>query len=219
MKTTLTERRKADRTEMARRLAVAVVAVGGTIASDIDWTRFHPGRAMMLRITAPGGAIISVDFDGKSVQPDTFVQTWNLERGTYRDGRALRGDDDRPTHKRNRVAYGFDHLVRLLTGDIRAFRDGTGYYPIDEAFRSWMDGHAYLDNAGNYRVREGTKGRSPTIAPWNRYARELYPDNADFHKAAHAWADDVANQKHVAMMLDGAADETERDLILRDACQ
>ncbi len=64
---------------------------------------------------------------------------------------------------------------------------------IAQAFADWTSKRAYIDNAGNYRVRDmvevagvmvpeqGGKGQ---IAPWNKAVKAAFPDSAAFHQAA-----------------------------------
>lgn len=124
----LSEKRAADRAEMSYLLAVAVVAAGGSIASDRDWHEWHR-RAVMLRIASPSGPTISVDLDGESRQIDTHVATWDLPFEMSKAG--LRFADDgsgwgRPHHKRTVVARGFVPLVEKIVDDLQSFTAGHG---------------------------------------------------------------------------------------------
>lgn len=118
----LSERRAADRAVMAERLLVACQEAGATASL------LHNGRRIDVRVHAPGGATIVVDFDGRSGQPDVFVQTWNVERTAYNAGVRLRDWEGRATAKRNTVARGFDQLVSMMVSDITAFVSGDGYW-------------------------------------------------------------------------------------------
>ena len=54
------------------------------------------------------------------------------------------------------------------------------------ASQAWLGHRAYVDNAGNYRVREGLQGNGK-IAPWNRSVKaKLAAVGADLHEVAHA---------------------------------
>lgn len=70
----LSETRKADRLVMAEQLAAAMRAAGATVT--VGPCDYAPDR-IDVRITAPGGATILVDLDGKSCQPNVHVATWN----------------------------------------------------------------------------------------------------------------------------------------------
>lgn len=59
---------------------------------------------------------------------------------------------------------------------------------MKQAFEDWNARRAYLDNAGNYHLREesatpthSTRGK---IAPWNKEVKAAFKGNEDFHKAA-----------------------------------
>lgn len=54
---------------------------------------------------------------------------------------------------------------------------------LQSAFSDWMTGRLYVDGRGNYRSRV----RPRPIVPFNRQLKRLYPDNQDFHRAAHFW--------------------------------
>ena len=55
---------------------------------------------------------------------------------------------------------------------------------IAAGLSAWTSGKAYLDNNGNYRVRE--EGQKRRIAPWNRAMRTAYPEGppADIGEAS-----------------------------------
>jgi hypothetical protein len=54
---------------------------------------------------------------------------------------------------------------------------------LQVAFSDWLTGRIYLDGGGNYRAR--LPGRR--VVAYNRLLKRLYPDNRDFHRAAHLW--------------------------------
>ncbi len=59
---------------------------------------------------------------------------------------------------------------------------------LDQAFADWKSNKAYVDGAGNYRVRPEpatpTHKVSGTVAPWNKEVKRLYPTSAEFNVAA-----------------------------------
>jgi hypothetical protein len=60
---------------------------------------------------------------------------------------------------------------------------------IEQAFTDWTDGRAYIDNNGNYRVKQPrTNGLSSggRIAPWNKEVKRSFSDVQAFHEAATA---------------------------------
>ena len=54
---------------------------------------------------------------------------------------------------------------------------------LQSAFLDWLTGRLYVDGRGNYRSRV----RPRSVVPQNRLLRRLYPDNLEFHRAAHCW--------------------------------
>jgi len=55
---------------------------------------------------------------------------------------------------------------------------------IQQAFRDWNEGRAYVDGGRNYRVRPEaatpTHRPSGKIAPWNREVKRLFPGCKEF---------------------------------------
>ena len=56
---------------------------------------------------------------------------------------------------------------------------------LQTAFAEWITGRLYVDGRGNYRSR--VLGRR--IVAYNRPLKRAYPNNRDFHGAAHRWLD------------------------------
>ncbi|MFH0811162.1 MAG: hypothetical protein V2A77_11970, partial [Pseudomonadota bacterium] len=58
---------------------------------------------------------------------------------------------------------------------------------IRQAMSDWNEGRAYIDNRGNYHVKDqpGPTGRGP-VAPWNKAVKGAFPDVSAFHKATEA---------------------------------
>jgi len=127
------ETRKADRLKMANHLAVAAFDAGAIVAiEDRALTRFRDGspksREVYVRIEAPGGAYITIEFDGDTCQKGVYVDTWQGPR----DGKrwiSPRLGDVNPHHwsKLTRAVQGFPALVNIIVCDIAAFREGWGY--------------------------------------------------------------------------------------------
>lgn len=64
---------------------------------------------------------------------------------------------------------------------------------IEQAFRDWLTNRAYIDNNGNYRVKDSTRG-SPNcgpIAPWNKTIKKHFKDHDAFHKSALAYEENI----------------------------
>ncbi len=56
---------------------------------------------------------------------------------------------------------------------------------IKQALEDWRSGRAYIDNAGNYRIKAEGRPSGP-IAPWNKEAKATFESVQDLHKAATA---------------------------------
>lgn len=125
----LSETRKADRAKMADQLAQAMLAAGATTVSNAPCD-YAPDR-IDVRINAPGGANIHVDFDGHSCQPNVHVATWNTHKAVFLS--PVLGDVN-PHHygKLNVVGYGLDDLIRQLEQHMARFVDGSGYLSHDD---------------------------------------------------------------------------------------
>jgi hypothetical protein len=65
--------------------------------------------------------------------------------------------------------------------------------PLGAALDDWRSGRAYLDGAGNYRLRSEsmhTAGRlhycgRGKVAPWNKTAKRAFQSAEALHRAAH----------------------------------
>lgn len=127
----LSEKRKADRIKMATILRDTVLEMGGK-CEIVDWAEKYdrPSRRIMCEIEAPGGATIWVSFDGDTSQPNTFVATWNT-RGKLWLHPSMGAVNPHHWSKLNRVAYGFTHLLMIITNDLASFADGSGYMTED----------------------------------------------------------------------------------------
>ena len=54
---------------------------------------------------------------------------------------------------------------------------------LQRIFADWIANRIYVDGRGNYRSRVLHR----RIVPYNRSLKRLYPQNQDFHAAAHLW--------------------------------
>ena len=124
----LTETRKADRAKMAQILSNAVLEAGA-LSADIKPASYDPAITVV-RIEAPGGAHIVVDFDGRSPQPNVHVATWNTPDTVFL---APAFGDVNPYHygKASRVGHGLDRLIDLLEADLDDFVSGDAYLAHD----------------------------------------------------------------------------------------
>lgn len=137
----LSIKRKADRQVMAQALVDALTPLGAVCEIEdrskkvyADGSSNPKSREVMVHITAPGGAHISIEFDGDAPSSlhNVFVDTWQAPRHERRWLSPSLGDVN-PHHfgKLNRVCYGMISLIDQMKRDIAAFSDGSGY--IDES--------------------------------------------------------------------------------------
>lgn len=120
----LSEKRAKDRATMADTLESALTQAGAVIERNPD---VGP-REIELLVSVAGGARVRVDFDGESVQPDVFVLGWHIDYKSDATFAACMGDVN-PFHhsKVTKVAYGFPHLVEMMTRDVSKLVSGEGY--------------------------------------------------------------------------------------------
>jgi hypothetical protein len=126
--TQLSERRAADRKEMAKRTEELVLECGAT------FEREENGREIRLEISAAQGLRVLVDFDGKSAQPDVHVLSWNIHyESNARLNDATFGGNVNPHHKHKAtyVAYGFDELCDCLRRGLTLAASGDAFLPRD----------------------------------------------------------------------------------------
>lgn len=132
--TTLSERRAGDRKKMALALQELITRCGATFVRD-EGTDTVGAQAIRLRVTAPGGLLLRVDLDGKSIQPDIHVLSWHMAfESINRLNDATFGGNVNPYHqlKATYVAYGFEDLCKQLEFGLLHARDGTAYLPAPE---------------------------------------------------------------------------------------
>lgn len=123
--TPLTERRKADRIEMIRQVRALCEGLGATVTDDNEFSEPHELR---LEIAHKGGAVIWVEFSGKSCQPDVHVACWNIRTDSPACFSDSFGDINPYHHRKSQlVARGFDNLLVRLGWDLEALNDGSGY--------------------------------------------------------------------------------------------
>lgn len=158
----MTERRAKDREKMAEILAEKVRAAGGTAKVEKCWYKKH---CIQVHIACPGGAILTVDFEGGSVQPDTFVNTWNISRDSdsvFSDAWGANGAGPPWYHKVCRVSYGFESLCQQIELDVRLCVSGLAYSEERKA--------AYIAKYGTAADRR---------AHWAKMREEMNQQRAD----------------------------------------
>jgi hypothetical protein len=75
----LTERRAADRKMMAETLAQIATECGATAEIENKPFGDMSPKMVMVRVTCQRGLQCAFEFDGESLQPDTFVNAWNFD--------------------------------------------------------------------------------------------------------------------------------------------
>lgn len=127
----LSETRKADRAKMAAMLSAAMLTAGATSA-DVTPSSYNP-QQLDVRIVAPGGAHIHVDFNGESSQPNVHVATWNTPDAVFLNPGWF--GNVNPCHfgKATVVAEGIDNLIAELSADLEAFARGDAYLPHEDS--------------------------------------------------------------------------------------
>lgn len=122
----LSETRKADRAIMARQ--VIDLATGHGCKADVDEV-LSDGRETWVRIEAPGGLQLTIDFSSKSWQPNTYVLSWHMALDSTR----LLSPDYWPSintvHfcKATDIAKGFADLIALLDRRLADAASGAVY--------------------------------------------------------------------------------------------
>lgn len=121
----LSERRAADRETMAKAIEKLVVECGATVTR----VPMH-AHELWLSVVAPGGLRVTIDFDGKSPQPDVHVLSWNMDYDSPNrlcPGTFGGGVNPHHGHKATYVAEGFEDLCTQLKAGLLMARDGTAY--------------------------------------------------------------------------------------------
>lgn len=122
----LTERRKADREEMAKRLIPIIVATGATVERDDD-PPLSP-RAIWLKIKAARGLCLTIDLDGNSPQPGTHVLSWHgVDDGQKLSPGFAPSVNSCHWHKATDIAEGFEELCNVVRRRLEAAADGSAF--------------------------------------------------------------------------------------------
>lgn len=125
---TLTERRKADRIEMARQVRELVERLGATFTDEEPLSTRD--RQICFEINHIGGARIGIDFDGDSNQPDVHVACWNVRSDSPACFSDAFGDINRYHFRKSQfVERGLDNLLYRLRCDLELLNSGEGYSP------------------------------------------------------------------------------------------
>lgn len=88
----------------------------------------HP-HEIWVRIRAPGGLLLTLDFDGRSPQPDTHVLSWHMYWDSMNELEPYFWTHVNTVHycKATDVCEGLDDLLITLKRRLTACVDGTAY--------------------------------------------------------------------------------------------
>ncbi|HDZ74085.1 MAG TPA: hypothetical protein ENH55_15270 [Aurantimonas coralicida] len=148
----LTEKRKSDRAVMASRLAASAESFGAQVTIEPEGSSSISPREVFVSIRGARGLSVTIDFDGRSVQPDIHVVAWHMAL----DSDACLSDrfgNVNPVHfhKSTAVAEGFDALLAVIARGLIMARDGTAFCPKREAQQVAKNGTA-ADRAARFAV-------------------------------------------------------------------
>lgn len=127
----LTERKKADRAQMATAVAMLAATHGATVEIEPEGVNsIHP-RAVVVNIRAPRGLLVSIDFDGQSCQPDVHVVSWHMATDVdtcLADAFVPCGGVNSYHHRKaTDVAEGFEALCATLDKRLAMAADGSAF--------------------------------------------------------------------------------------------
>lgn len=126
--TSKTERKAADRKFMAD----AVVELANRLGLHYVREEFTENREIYIRLRAPSGLCVYVSLEGRSVQPDIHVLSWNMHyESKLKLNDATFGGNVNPHHKQKAtyIAYGFEQLMIQLEKGFKMANDGSAYLP------------------------------------------------------------------------------------------
>jgi hypothetical protein len=134
MTSNLTENRKADRETMAKAIEALAELHGATTERDemgLDRTVYE-GRRISVTITSARDVHVTVDFDGKSCQPDVYVFCWNtpLRGETISFSAAfdpLRHSVHGSRNKAQYVVYGWEDLHETIDRCLQMLNSGAAF--------------------------------------------------------------------------------------------
>ncbi|TPI86406.1 hypothetical protein [Mesorhizobium sp. B2-8-9] len=143
----LTEKRKADRLQMAAEMEKLIVANGATFERVEGGTLFPGPRAIHLNIKAARGLQLLIDLDGDSVQPDIHVLSWHFSGDTdacFADAFSGRFGTLNNYHwrKATYIAEGFQALCLAVEYGLTLARDGRAFDAAREAVHIAENGTA-----------------------------------------------------------------------------
>lgn len=128
----LTEKRKADRVSMSGEVAKLAKELGCEVTQVTGDAETYPGpHTELVKIKAPGGLRLHVDFDGHSAQMDVHVLSWHMDFNVSAKLSPSAFEYNMVNtvhhHKATDVAYGFSELMEVLAKRLKACADGSAY--------------------------------------------------------------------------------------------
>jgi len=133
----LTERKKADRAQMATAVAMLAASLGANVEIEPEGSNSIAPRRVVVRMRAARGLCLTVDFDGDSTQPDTHILSWHMatDVDTCLASAFCRVGDVSAYHfrKATSVAEGFDDLCDVLRRGLEIAASGEAFSDEREA--------------------------------------------------------------------------------------
>ncbi len=128
----LSEKRKKDRAQMVWH--VTALCDEHRIEYEVEDGWLGNPRCTVVHIRAPHGLALSLDFDGASIQPDTFVLSWHFDSRGHDNEIRLDPDYWGRDHvnlchgrKATDVCHGFEQLLYCLGLRFKAINNGKAY--------------------------------------------------------------------------------------------
>jgi hypothetical protein len=128
----LSETRKADRAKMTAAILALAAKLG--ITADVGMREGESTlapRMTMIHLEDAKGLCITVDFDGQSPQPNTYLLSWHIASNSMETlSDAFAGSSAVNPHHRlkaTQVAYDFEWLCILLEAGYAKSADGSAY--------------------------------------------------------------------------------------------
>lgn len=129
----LTERRKADRKQMADAVCDLLTELGIAFERHNEGRSTIAPRETMINIDGPRGLGLYLDFDGDRPQPDTHVLAWCIRdtdarlAGKFESGEGIGTINEFHRRKLTAIVYGFDALMIHLREKLTMALDGSAF--------------------------------------------------------------------------------------------
>lgn len=121
----LTERRAADRAKMAEQVIALVRRHGFAAYVDEEMTL---DRELWVRIKTARGLSLTLDFDGASTQPDTYVLSWHGVEDPHKLSSGFAPSVNQyHWHKATDICEGFESLMDTLDRRLTSIASGEAF--------------------------------------------------------------------------------------------